>query len=190
MMGKITAPSKVKLFVGMLSQDVTLFGQITDRLSRVFGPCDLESPVWPWDHTTYYQKEMGPELKRKFIFFEEPVGPGDIADIKLHTVKLEGGYLNEKGGRRINLDPGYLDSAKVVLVSTKDFSHRIYLDRGIYGEVTLIYSGGDYQILPYTFPDFRTAEYMEIFRAARVLYRKRMKASSGQTLQRDTGRRL
>ena len=174
-MGKITAPSNVKLFVGMLSRDVPLFGQLADRLSKLFGPCDLESPVWPWNHTAYYQKEMGAELKRKFIFFEKPVSPGDIAEIKLHTVKLESGYLNEKGGRRINLDPGYLDSAKVVLVSTKDFSHRIYLGRGIYGEVTLIFSGGDYRILPYTFPDFRTAKYMEVFKKARDIYRKQVK---------------
>ncbi len=183
-MGEITAPSQVKLFVGMLSSDVSLFEELADILKSIFGPIDLESPVWPWEHTAYYQKEMGAGLKREFVFFEKLINPRDIAGIKLKTIELEKKYLNEnnpsggfKGGRRINLDPGYLDSAKIVLVSTKDFSHRIYLDNGIYGEVTLVYSGRDYRILPYTFPDFRTGNYMEVFKTARAIYGKQIKNS-------------
>ncbi len=169
----------------MLSHDTTLFNELGQKLSDIFGPVDLESPVWPWEHTTYYQKEMGAGLKRKFIFFENLINPGDIAEIKLKTIELEKQHLNDnppsppfaKGrmgglaGRRINLDPGYLDSAKLVLVSTKDFSHRMYLDKGIYGEVTLIYSNNNYQTLPYTFPDYRTETYFDIFRKARDIFK-------------------
>ena len=132
-MGEIIEPLPVKLFAGMLSQDATLFNELGQKLSDIFGPVDLESPVWPWDHTTYYQKEMGSGLKRKFIFFENLINPDSISQIKLKTIELEGEFLNDAGGRRINLDPGYLDAAKLVLVSTKDFSHRMYLDNGIYG---------------------------------------------------------
>jgi len=170
-MGKIIEPHPVKLFIGMLSQDMSLIEQLTGSLQNIFGPIDLASPVWPWEHTRYYEKEMGEGLKRKFIFFEKLIYPGAVADIKLKTMELEKQYLNEKGGREINLDPGYLDAAKIVLASTKDFSHRIYLDKGIYGEVTLIYSGKDYQSLPYTFPDYRTSEYWDIFKAARELFK-------------------
>ncbi|MEW6600147.1 MAG: DUF4416 family protein, partial [Nitrospirota bacterium] len=174
-MGKISAPHQVKLFIGMLSQDVALIEKLTNDLCNIFGTADLASPVLPWDHTRYYEKEMGERLKRQFLFFRELIDPGVIADVKVKTIGLENLHINEAGGRKINLDPGYLDAAKIVLASTKDFSHRIYLDKGIYGEVTLIYSGKDYQILPYTFPDYRTKEYWDIFREARELYKTAVK---------------
>lgn len=199
-------PRVVKLFVGMLSRDISLFDELKKRIHTYFGPVDLESPVWEWNHTDYYAKEMGTGLKRKFIFLKELISPDAIAAIKLNTIELEKqylhpsitptippfatlkeageGYMNGEieggpktgkagfaGGRRINLDPGYIDSAKVVLVSTKDFSHRIYLGKGIYGEVTLMYSGKDYQVLPYTYHDFRTREYRDIFITARRMFR-------------------
>ena len=171
-MGKISPPHKVKLFVGMLSQDAALFEELKNRLQDIYGPVDLEGPVWSWEHTKYYEKEMGAGLKRQFIFFERLINPGEIAEIKLRTDELERLYLSEQGGRRINLDPGYLDTAKVVLASTKDFSHRIYLDKGIYAEVTLMYSGNSYQTLPFTFPDYRTEEYLELFKKARGVYKR------------------
>lgn len=170
-MGKITGPAPVKLFVGMLSQDIALFDELSAKLTDSYGITDLESPVWPWEHSQYYQEEMGSSLKRKFIFFERLIDPGIIAEIKLKTDMLEKQYLNEQGGRKINLDPGYLDASKLVLVSTKNFSHRIYLSNGIYGEATLIYSGGDFQPLPYTFPDYQTEDYLQTFRKARELYK-------------------
>ncbi len=170
-MGKIIEPHPVKLFIGMLSQDISLIEQLTDDLCNIFGPIDLSSPVLPWEHTKYYEKEMGEGLKRKFIFFEKLIHPGAITDIKLKTMELENRHLNEQGGREINLDPGYLDAAKIVLASTKDFSHRIYLEKGIYGEITLVYSGNDYQTLPYTFPDYKTREYWDIFKSARELFK-------------------
>jgi hypothetical protein len=177
-MGKIIEPHPVKLFIGMLSQDIPLIEQLTGNLFDIFGPVDLSCPAMPWEHTSYYEKEMGAGLKRKFIFFQTLINPGEIADIKIKTIGLENRHLDNSGGRRINLDPGYLDAAKIVLASTKDFSHRIYLDKGIYGEVTLIYSGKDYQVLPYTFPDYRTRAYWEIFKTARGLFKAEMKKRS------------
>lgn len=167
-------PHPVKLFIGMLSQDAALFDQLKEGLQKIFGSVDMESPVWSWEHTEYYSKEMGTGLKRQFIFFHELINPEAVAEIKLKAIEFEKEYLNENGGRRINLDPGYLDSAKIVLVSTKDYSHRIYLAKGIYGEVTLIYSGKDYQILPFTYPDFRTSEYLDIFRKVREIYKRQI----------------
>jgi len=172
-MGTITDPAPVKLFIGMLSNEISLFDELIERLVNIYGAPDLESPVLPWAHSDYYADEMGTELKRKFIFFAQLIDPASIARIKLKTNELEQRYLNERGGRRINLDPGYLDSAKLVLVSTKDFSHRIYLDQGIYGEVTLIYSKNDYQPLLYTYRDYRSEEYLSVFRKARELYKKK-----------------
>lgn len=202
-------PKPVKLFIGMLSKEISLFDELKERLKEIFGAIDLESPAWEWNHTDYYSKEMGRGLKRKFIFFERLISPETISDIKLKTKELERQYVNEnnpsepplenpptppllkegeggvkrgargfKSRRRINLDPGYLDLARVVLVSTKDFSHRIYLCNGIYAETTLVYSAegavreGGYHPLPWTYPDFRTEEYLSFFKKARGLYKK------------------
>jgi hypothetical protein len=162
----------------MISQDISLFERLKGDLISLFGSSDMESPVWQWEHTDYYLKEMGAGLKRRFVFFQRLINPKDIVEIKLKTIEFEKQYLNENGGRSINLDPGYLNSAKVVLVSAKDFSHRIYLDNGIYGEVTLIYSGNAYHTLPYTFPDFRTQEYLDIFKKARELYKTLMQENT------------
>ena len=168
----LSKPHPVKLFIGMLSQDISLFDELKGRLMKIYGPLDMESPVWQWEHTDYYLKEMGTGLKRQFIFFQKLINIGSISEVKLRTVELEKQYFNDNKGRRINLDPGYLDSARVILVSTKDFSHRIYIGNGIYGEVTLIYSGNNYQILPYTYPDFKTKKCFNIFKKARELYKK------------------
>lgn len=170
-MGKISEPHLVKLFMGMISSENPLFHTVIRQLTDAYGPVDLESPVWPWERSDYYQKEMGTHLKRKFIFFERLIHPADISDIKLKTNELEQHFLNAEGGRRINLDPGYLDSAKLVLVSTKDYSHRIFLSDGIYGEVTLIYKNNAFQPLPFTYPDYGSDAYRELFHQARSLFR-------------------
>jgi hypothetical protein len=162
----------VKLFVGMLSQDPGLFAQLNAELRDLYGPSDFESPVWKWEHSDYYEAEMGHGLKRQFFFYQGLIRPDHIAQVKLKTIELEKKYLSQQGGRKINLDPGYMDSSKIVLVSTKNFSHRIYLGSGIFGEVPLIYSGKAFQILPYTYPDFRTQEYLDIFGKARELYKE------------------
>ncbi len=171
-----SAPLPVKLFIGMISREVSLLDELKERLTEIYGPSDMESPVWEWEDTDYYLDEMGADLKRRFIFFKDLIDPGLISEIKFTTVELEEQYLMENKGRRINLDPGYLDSARVVLVSAKDYSHRVYVGNSVYGEVPLIYSGGNYQIMPYTYPDFRSDKYFELFKKARELY----KADMGQ----------
>ncbi|MEE8423250.1 MAG: DUF4416 family protein, partial [Thermodesulfobacteriota bacterium] len=106
-MNKINSnPKPVKLFIGMISQDISLFDELKERLKEIFGPSDMESSVWQWEHSDYYKKEMGEGLKRQFIFFEKLINPGAIAEIKLKTIELEKQYLNKNHGRKINLDPG------------------------------------------------------------------------------------
>ena len=172
-------PMPVKIFVGMVSGDSALFEEVSAKLEETLGSSDLRSPVWKWDHTNYYLKEMGEGLKKYFIFFKRLVNPGIMPDLKLKTIEMENMYLNANGGRKINLDPGYLDSARVLLVSSKDFSHRVYIGKGIYGEVTLVYSGNDYQILPYTYPDFKFKEYQDLFKKARRLYQLELENMKG-----------
>jgi len=156
----------VKPFVGMLSKEELLFDEIKKILEKFLGLIDAESPVWPWEHSDYYEKEMGKGLKRKFLFFSNLINYEKLPDIKIKTIEIEGIY-SEGGKRRINLDPGYIHPAKVVLSTRKDYSHRIYLRDGVYAEVTLYYLDHTFNPLPYTYPDFKSNEYIELFNRVR-----------------------
>jgi hypothetical protein len=163
----------VKLLIGMIAQDPKEFEKATSLLQLNQGPLDFESLPKPWDYTPYYAEELGPSLIRKFIFFERLITPDELWKMKRATNEIEkqtGQVVDGKLHRRVNLDPGYLTQSKVVLATTKDFAHRIYLQEGIYAEVTLIYQGRSFQPMPYTYPDYRTKEYLELFNQAREVY--------------------
>jgi len=156
----------VKPFVGMLSKEVSLFDRIKEDLKDILGPIDEEGPIWRWDHTDYYEKEMGEGLMRRFLFFSDLISPERLPDIKIKTIKIEDTYKRD-GKRKINLDPGYIHPAKVVLSTRKDYSHRIYLRDGVYAEVTLYYRDNSFRPFPYTYPDFKSKEYIELFNKIR-----------------------
>ncbi|NTW58310.1 MAG: DUF4416 family protein [Nitrospirae bacterium] len=168
-MGKLHAPIPAKLFVGMISRDPGLFQTCTERLAGAFGPVDIRSEILPWEHSDYYRDEMGTDLRRKFIFFERLIDPGDLSRIKLHTMQLERELSLVAAKRAVNLDPGYITEAKVVLATAKDFPHRIYIGEGIYAESTLHYSknSGSYIAVDHTYPDFRSQYNRDLFNKAR-----------------------
>jgi hypothetical protein len=164
----------------MLSPDPSLFDVCTEILCREYGPVDYQSEVLPWDNTEYYRDEMGDGIVRKFIFFERLTHPNDVPRIKIFTSSVETEFAVQSGStlrRRINLDPGYVTEAKVVLTTSKDFSHRVYIGEGIYAEVTLRYSNAERRFLPfdYTYPDYRTDAYTTLFKNARDSLRSALK---------------
>lgn len=177
-MGSPETPRAVKLFVGMLAPAAEWFSRGALALEKQFGPVDFESFPRPWAHTDHYAREMGPRLWRKFVFFRDLISPESLWRIKQATNRLEREFSENRGKalcRRLNLDPGYLAEPKVVLASTKDYSHRLYLQGGIYAEVTLLYEGGGFRSLPHTYPDYRTAEYLSLFDQVRKAYRARLR---------------
>jgi len=174
-MGGISSSEPVKLFVGMISRDEGLFDENRSRLVRRCGPVDIASEIFDFDYTEYYRDEMGEGLKRRFISFERLMDPADIASIKLHTNSIEDETASAPGRRRVNLDPGYLELSKIVLASTKNFSHRIYLHSGIWAEVTLQYVHGGFRTLPWTFPDYGGGRYDGFFRELREKYHAQIK---------------
>jgi hypothetical protein len=169
-MGILKPVAPVKLLIGMITGRPVLFGEARPFLTARFGPIDFESPVYSWDHTTYYEQELGSDLKRQFYFFKQSISPDSLPEIKRFTNALERRWLRTTADgdfRQINLDPGYLAPSKMVLATTKDYSHRIYLRDGIYAEVTLVYQGKSFIPLPHTYPDFRSDEYISLFNEAR-----------------------
>ncbi len=169
-------PSRVKLICGMISADVRLLDEAKRLLEAPFGPTDILSEVMDFDFTHYYDEQMGSPLHRMFVAFAEPVQPDCLIDAKRTTNALEREFASQYAGesadsppRPINLDPGYVTPAKLVLASMKDFSHRIYLGRGVYAEVTLTYRDGNWQPTEWTFPDYASGRYDAFLSAAREL---------------------
>jgi hypothetical protein len=177
-MGKPRAPRPVKLFAGLLSGDPDLLSRARQLMTRRWGPTDLESDLWPFNSTDYYEPEMGPGLQRWFVSFERLISPDELAEVKLETNGLEwkvaGDCLAADVARPVNIDPGYLDFNKLVLATTKDAGHRIYLGHGIYGEVTLQYLHGGWQTRPWTYPDYAQPEYHAFFARVRERCREQM----------------
>ena len=175
-MARPRAAQPVKLFAGLLSGDPDLLRRARQLLVRRFGPVDLESDLWRFDQTDYYEAEMGPNLQRRFLSFEQPVFPDHLAEIKHETNAVEqeiaDDCLSPEIPRPVNIDPGYVDLTKLVLATTKDRGHRIYLGHGIYAEVTLQYSAGTWQVQPWTYPDYQRPEYHAFFVRVRDRWRE------------------
>lgn len=173
-MGEIKKHPPVKLIVGMISANPSLFLSAEELLSQEFGNIDFASDVLNFDYTNYYEKEMGKNLLRKFISFENLIQPDECPRIKHFTNELEKRFLLEDK-RQINLDPGYITAAKLVLLSTKDYIHRIYLSNGIYAEVTLEMEGNSFKPWKWTYPDYRTEKYINIFNKIRQMYMEQLR---------------
>jgi len=172
-------PAPVKLIVGMLAGRVELLDAAAGRLAEAFGPVDLVSRTWDFDFTDYYAAQMGPDLLRRFVGFERPVRPEDLGGIKRQTGAIEAAFARDGAGgggppRPVNLDPGYVAESKLVLASTKDFAHRVYLGGGIFAEVTMTYARGAWRPLPHTFPDYAAGTYDAFLSAARDRLRARL----------------
>jgi hypothetical protein len=156
-MGTPREPKPAKFFVALLSSDSELLTAVEKDLSTILGAVDARSEVWAWTVSNFYEKEMGAGLRRRFLAFEPLASPGDLARIKLLTQQVEDKYRDTTAdlpGRRVNLDPGYIDAFKLVLASTKNASQRVYLHSGIYAEATLMYFDGAFHGLAHTYPDY------------------------------------
>lgn len=178
-MGAAVAPKKVKLFCGVISSDGEreIKRKSFEALKGRFGEIDLTSDDMPFDFSDYYNIEMGDNLERFWISFERLISPADIAGIKIFTNSIENGFaVNNK--RRINIDPGYITPSNVILATTKDYSHRIYLSKGIYGEVTTIYNKKTgFTKLPWSYPDYLSRPATDFLLKARTELVKRLKKS-------------
>ncbi|GJQ48823.1 hypothetical protein KsCSTR_40430 [Candidatus Kuenenia stuttgartiensis] len=181
-MGEIGRPKPANLIIGVLSGVQVLFAQIGETLEGYFGEIDLRSNIQPFHYTRYYNDEMGEGILRQFFSFERLIMPDEIAAIKIKTNALEEAIASEEKyvvARPVNIDPGYINESRLILASTKDFSHRIYLRDGIYAEVTLDYRQGKYESFPWTFPDYKSSEYQEFFLLVRGHYVKKLKGMKG-----------
>jgi len=128
----------------------------------------------PFGHTDYYGREFGADLMRRVYTFAQLVDPGTLADIKLETNELESHWSLE-GRRLVNLDPGYVSLAKLVLATTKNNAHRVYIGKGIFAEVTLRFRAGHFTGLEWTYPDYASPDYCALFDGIRSRYLRQLR---------------
>ncbi len=167
---------KVMLFCGVLSTR-GFPEELRTSLEAEFGPIDCVSPSIPFSYTDYYVPEMGEGIERFFISFHNLISPDALADAKLFTDRIEKRWI-ENGGRKINLDPGTMSAASVILATTKNRSHRIAIGRRLYAEVTLIYQNHGFVSFPWTYSDYRSSEVQEVLMSFRDEYLRRMRSGS------------
>jgi hypothetical protein len=177
-MGSIRTFNPVKLFVGILVSESGRLAEVETRLSAEFGAIDVRSSVIPFTFTDYYRRETGDQILRAFISFEHLIEGDRLPEIKHWTNALEVEFAGASRDvpRPVNLDPGYLEHSKVILASTKNFYHRMYLGRGIFGEVTMHFRNNAWEFFPWTYPDYQSEGYRRFFLELRQRYRVQLKS--------------
>ncbi len=168
-MSQLKPPKPAKLIIGYFLKERSLAQPVTEALIERFGPTDLISPWIPFDYTDYYTKEMGRPLYRRMLSFTNLIEQDDLPGIKLITNGLEDQWAKDDL-RQVNIDPGYLVASRFVLASGKDFTHRIYVGQSVYADLTLIYTQGDFQALPWTYPDYQAASVQQFLGKVRQKY--------------------
>jgi hypothetical protein len=166
-MGTPNEPSPAKLFLAIMHHPATPTDDALDRFSDRFGPVDFSYGPVSFIFTDYYAAEMGAGLVKRYMTFERPIDPGALPEIKHYANGIEAGGAHD-GRRVINLDPGYMTNSKLVLASTKDFFHRLYLSNGIHGEITLAFRKGAWCWFSWTYPDYREPGFLSFLTRARA----------------------
>lgn len=169
-MGLAQEPLPVKLFIAfMYDADTVNPEDYLQEFKRLFGNIDFFYGPIDFSWTEYYASEMGNNLKKIYVTFENPIDRTRLVDIKLQSNATEARSAVENN-RVVNIDPGYIARDKFVLASTKDFYHRLYLGNGIFGEVTLHYRKGCFRYFNWTFPDYRDQGFIDFIEKVRARF--------------------
>ena len=155
-----------KALIGVLFQKDEIYQQFLRHLETIEVEIELESEIYKFDSTDYYQEEMGSRLYRSFLSLKGLYSVEQSVSLKNETNSWENEW-KEAGNRTLNLDPGYLDLHKVVLLSGKEGPQKIYLGGGIWADLNLIRKAGRFEALPWTFPDLRESRYHSFFERVR-----------------------
>lgn len=172
-MGEINIPRSVQYFASILFSDEEVLVSSLDDLTGTVGKIIDRTEITTFDQTSYYRKEMGERIMRIFVLFSPLKARDMLPYIKGETNAIEDRYLSN-GKRVINIDPGYISLENMILATTKGYAHRIYLTKGIYGDLTLMYSDGSFRSLPWTYPDYAGQTITGVLNNWRERYKKEL----------------
>jgi len=169
-MGQIKQHPPVKAILGITYTHRFSLTPVFQELEKIFSSIEIKSHVFDFTQfTKYYEPEMGTNLKKMFLVFARLISAEELPDLKIKTNDLEH-LFSEKTHRRANLDPGYISDSKLVLATTKNYTHRLYLLKGIFGDVHLAYHHNTFHAQPWTYPDYKQADIIEFFNQVRQRY--------------------
>jgi hypothetical protein len=175
-MSKPGTAEPVKLVFSVFATEITRLNDTITILSAAYGQPDFISEVIPFDYTNYYCAEMGHGLVRRFLSMEKLIRPEALPDIKLATNEIENKSALDLR-RRVNIDPGYISKAHLILATGKAYTHRPYLRDGIYADLTLVYQGKKFCSLPWTYPDYADEKQLIMLSKIRAKYLLQLKTA-------------
>ncbi len=187
-MSQLKKAKPVKLVIGMFGRSTQDLNQAQELLMKRFGKTDYRSEDFNFAETSYYEKEMGASLKRRFLSFVKPVKRKALAQIKKYCVLVERKLAEttlEGECRRVNIDPGLLSLENFVLATGKGYAHRVYLSKGVWADLTLIYEGEAYRTLPWTYPDYKEPQIQDILLAIRSLYHEQLEQARAKSAKKS-----
>jgi len=173
-MGLPGKPDEALFFTAISFRQEMGLAEVQRRFMEPFGTIFTKSDIFPFDYSCYYESEMGSNLAKIFTFYEGLFDIERFVSMKQQAIKLEV-ETSENGNRSINIDPGYLSLAKLVLATTKNFDHRLYLGGGIFGDIQLRYRRGEFTVNPWTYPDYKAEASINYFKNARNYLHKLIK---------------
>jgi hypothetical protein len=173
-MSEPTQALPVKLVFSVFGPSAGTINGTIRKLSVLYGQPDFVSGQVPFDYTDYYHPEMGGKLVRRFLSMEALIRPENLPDIKLATNEIEKETADDHL-RTVNIDPGYLSQAHLILATGKGYTHRPYLRNGIYADLTLIYQGKKFRSLPWTYPDYADEKQLAMLEVIRARYLLQLK---------------
>ena len=174
-MPALQPPDPVKFFVSVLWREEGALREAVGRMYDRWGDVDYEGPDHPFDLTDYYEKEMGPGLQKRFRSFLRLAPPESLVEWKQAATEIEQA-LRGPAGRRVNIDPGYMDIHKVVLASLKYGPPKVHLGQGVYADLVCRYSRGKFHPFEWTFQDYRERRYEKELLEMRARYKAQLAA--------------
>jgi hypothetical protein len=176
-MSALREADPVKLIASIFSAEEELIQTAIRGLEAMFGPLDWKRAGLFFDRTRYYEKEMGWPLFRRFVAFRDLIPPESVVEVKLRTNELEKSFARD-GKRMVNIDPGYICMERLVLMTGKNYTHRIYLSKGIYADLTLVFRKGGFRPLPWTYRDYGGEDLIAQFNEIRTAYKAQVRKGS------------
>ena len=174
-MSELKKPPRACLVISLIAGTEDIISKAMDCLAGTYGPVMFRTPLMPFDWTSYYEREFGKNLVRRFVVFKELVEQARLTEIKLEVHRQEQRF-SSNGKRLVNIDPGILTAERLVLATGKNFTHRIYLGKGVFADLTLVFQKGRFDMLPWTYPDYASRDALEFLEQARTWYLNMLKA--------------
>lgn len=165
-----SVPEPACLVISLLSSRSEAVSMVKQALEEEFG--SMEEVIGPLEFTftNYYDSELGQGISRHLLVFNELIDRSNLCRVKLMTNDLERVFMHDQS-RVFNLDPGLLTLGNFVLATGKNNAHRIYLDHGIFADLTLIFRRGSFRALEWTYPDYSDQKMIETLNLLREKYK-------------------